>query len=188
MRRGSALALLALLAGAPGAWAQSVQERLPLCLSCHGEKGTSETAGVPSIGGQPSEFLLIQLYQFRENARIAPPMNDMAKGLTDDDLRELSDTLSKLPLPEPAGHEDASADRARGLVATHRCAFCHNADFSGHDQIPRIAPQREDYLVKALTEYRTGERPGYDPAMNEAAQRLTDADIAELARFLATRR
>lgn len=189
-RSRAALAAAALvLAGASldPARAQTLAERLSVCLSCHGESGRSETADVPSLGKQPAEYLLIQLYQFRENARIAPPMNDMARNLSDDDLREFSESLAKLAPPTPVSPvEDADlVQRARDLVSKYQCAFCHNNDFSGHDQIPRIAAQREDYLLKSLRQYRSGERPGYDPAMNEAAQRLTDPEIVDLARYLA---
>lgn len=189
-RRPAALAaVVLLLAGAvlAPAGAQTVAERLSVCLSCHGESGRSETAEVPSLGAQPAEYVLIQLYQFREKARIAPPMNEMAQDLTDEDLREFSEAIAKLPAPTPVSpvQDAALAARGRDLVAKYQCAFCHNNDFSGHDQIPRIAAQREDYLVKSLTHYKSGERPGYDPAMNEAAQRLTEPEIADLARYLA---
>jgi cytochrome c553 len=65
------------------------------------------------------------------------------------------------------------------------CGFCHNPDFSSHDQIPRIAVQREDYLVKALREYKSQERRGYDPSMVDVARQLGDAEILDLAYYLA---
>src|ERR671913_1315688 len=164
----------------------SLQERLAPCLACHGETGTSETPEVPSLGGQPPSFLLIQLYVFRERQRIAEPMNQLTKGLTDDDLRSFSEDLAKLPAPVATGPADsARMEKGRTLSARHRCGFCHNPDLSGHDQIPRIAVQREDYLVKALREYRSQERRGYDPSMVDIARQLGDAEILDLAYYLA---
>ena len=182
-----ALTGLVLLASLVPAQAQTVAERLPTCLACHGEKGASGTELVPSLGAQPSDYVLIQLYLFREKTRKVEIMNAMADGLSDDDLRTLADVITKLPAPGPQGDalDAAATDQARGLVAKLRCGSCHNADFSGHDQIPRLAGQREDYLVKSLTEYKSGARPGYDPAMNEAAQEMKEADIPVLARYLA---
>ncbi|HEX8665164.1 MAG TPA: hypothetical protein VF744_14170 [Beijerinckiaceae bacterium] len=59
--------VLALLGGAPGpAFPETLAERLAPCLACHGETGTSQTPEVPSLGGQPASFVLIQLYVFRE--------------------------------------------------------------------------------------------------------------------------
>src|SRR5215213_10898633 len=106
-RRRSALPplllALALLLGAPGAARpEPLAERLVPCLACHGETGTSQTPEVPSLGGQPSDFLLIQLYQFREKQRLAEPMNELAADLSDDDLRVYAESLSRLPPPAPA--------------------------------------------------------------------------------------
>src|SRR3954454_14011351 len=181
------LLVLALLAGAPGpARPETLAERLAPCMACHGETGTSETPEVPSLGGQPASFLLIQLYQFREKQRIAEPMNSLTAEFTDDDLREVSDFLATLPLPTPAEPaEPARMEAGKALAAKHRCGFCHNPDLSGHDQIPRIGAQREDYLVKALSEYKSGARAGYDPAMVEVAQGIGDGELADLAYYLA---
>jgi cytochrome c553 len=179
--------LAALLTGAAGTQAQPLAERIAPCLACHGEKGTSEIPEVPSLGGQPAPFLLIQLYQFRERQRLAEPMNELTKDFTDDDLRTFSDELAKLPPPTPPaeGAEPARLEKGRVAAQRHRCGFCHNPDMSGHDQIGRIGAQREDYLLKALREYKTAERRGYDPAMVEVAQSIPDDDLADIAHYLA---
>jgi cytochrome c553 len=134
----------------------------------------------------PSAYLLIQLYLFRENQRRVDPMNDMAKGMTDADLQTFADFIEKLPRPKMEQAPDqARMERARALVAQHRCGFCHSPDYSGHDNIPRLAAQREDYLLKALREYKSNARVGYDTAMIEVVQPLKDADLVELAYFMA---
>jgi cytochrome c553 len=179
--------LAALLTGTAGTQAQPLAERIAPCLACHGEKGTSEIPEVPSLGGQPAPFLLIQLYQFRERQRLAEPMNELTKDFTEDDLRTFSDELDKLPPPTPPaeGAEPARLEKGRAAAQRHRCGFCHNPDMSGHDQIGRIGAQREDYLLKALREYKTAERRGYDPAMVEVAQGIPDDDLADIAHYLA---
>ena len=48
----------------------------------------------------------------------------------------------------------------------------------------RLSGQREDYLLKSLREYKSNARAGYDPAMNEVAQEVKEADIPLLARYL----
>jgi cytochrome c553 len=165
----------------------TLAERLAPCLSCHGENGTSVMPEVPSLGGQPAPSILIQLYQFREEQRLAAPMNDLAKDLTDDDLKTFSEALAKLPPPvaPPEGADAARIEKGRAVAQKHRCGFCHNPDMSGHDQIARIAAQREDYLTKALREYKSGTRAGYDPAMAEVVREMTQADIADVAHYLA---
>ena len=70
-------------------------------------------------------------------------------------------------------------------MAQHHCNSCHNADFSGRDNVPRIADQREDYLVKTLREYKSNTRHGYDGVMAEALTPITDAQIDDLAYYIA---
>jgi len=167
--------------------AEPFQERTALCLTCHGESGQSENLEVPSLGAQPAPFVLIQLYLFREKQRRVEPMTQAAQGLTDDDLRQFSDFIAKLPAPKPPqGAPDAARiERGRALAQSHRCGFCHSPDFSGHDNIPRLAAQREDYLVKALREYKSNTRAGYDASMAEVTQPISDSEILDLAYFIA---
>lgn len=183
-------AVLAVLAGSAATqatFAQTVEQRLPACLACHGVNGVSKLPGVPSLGAMPADYVLTQLYTFREKMRIAAPMNALAEPLSDDDLRELGDAISKLPAPQPVGEALTVADQEHGnaLVGRYHCNSCHGADLAGHDNIPRIAGQREDYLLKSLTEYKSGARPGYSPAMSEASKEIKPEDIPVLARFVA---
>ena len=170
-----------------GAQAMTYDEKLAACLACHGEKGISETAEVPSLAGQPADFTLIQLFLFRQNTRKIEIMNDLARDMTDDDLRKFSAHFARLPPPKAAGDppDPAIAARAQGVIAKNHCASCHNPDFSGRDQMPRLAAQREDYLLKALRDYKGGKRPGYDATMDEVMRPVTDAEIVDLAHYLA---
>jgi len=182
------LAVLILLGGwAPLAWAESITERLTTCYACHGERGQSFNPDTPSLGAQPSPYLLIQLYLFREKLRDVELMNAAVKGFTDDDLRTFADTLAKLPPPPAtAGPIDpVRLDRGRGLVHQHRCNVCHSPDLAGRDNVPRIAGQREDFLVKTMREYKANIRPGYDASMGDVMQPVSDADILDLAYFTA---
>jgi len=177
----------AILAGllATSARAATYDEKLPACLACHGEKGVSETPEVPSLAGMPADFTLIQLFLFRQGTRKVEIMNDLAKDMTDDDLRKFADTFAKLPPPKAADTPDpAITERAKAVIAKNHCASCHNPDFSGRDQMPRLAAQREDYLLKSLRDYKTGTRPGYEPTMDEVMRPVSDADIVDLSHYL----
>ena len=177
--------VLAALAAVPAA-AQTPEQRLPVCLACHGAAGASNNAGVPSLGAMPTTYVLTQLYMFREKLRVAAPMNTLAAGISDDDLSALGDLLAQLP-PPPPGDALPAADReqAQKLVSSYHCNSCHGPDLAGRDSIPRIAGQREDYLLKALTEYKSNARPGYSPAMSEVSQEIKADDIPVLAHYIA---
>jgi cytochrome c553 len=163
------------------------EERIAVCLACHGEEGQPADPAIPALGAQPEPYALIQLFMFREKLRVVEIMNDAAKGLTDDDLRKFAGYISKLAAPLPvAGQLDAArAARGRTLVQQHHCDFCHNQDLAGRENIPRIASQREDFIVKALRDYRSNARPGYDASMADVVQPLTDAQILDLAYYIA---
>jgi len=180
---GAAFVLLSALPAS----ADSLEARLATCLACHGEKGQSVIPEVPSLGGQPAFYLTIQLFMFREKLRVVEPMNQMMQGLRDDDLRNMADYIAKLPPPEPAGGptDPPRMERARALIEQHRCNFCHNRDYSGEQNVPRLAGQREDYLVKALREYKNNTRRGYDASMADVFYLISDEQILDLAYFLA---
>lgn len=180
------VAVLAALAALPVA-AATLEERLAPCLACHGETGQSAIPEVPSLGAQPAFYVTIQLFMFRERMRVVEPMNGMTQGLSDEDLRRMAEVISQLPPPPSAAvpPDPARLERARMLIQQHRCNFCHNQDFSGEQHVLRLAGQREDYLVKALREYKSNARRGYDTAMADVMYAVTDADILDLAHFLA---
>jgi cytochrome c553 len=114
-------------------------------------------------------------------------MNDMAKALSDDDLRAFSDFIAKLPKPAPPPDpgDPARLQRAQALAKQYHCNACHTSDFSGRENVPRIADQREDYLAKTLREYKDNSRHGYDATMAEALQPVTPEQIADLAYYIA---
>ncbi len=189
MRGGAsvvAAAALVLGCAAPAA-AQSVQERLATCLACHGASGQSATPDTPSLGAQPAFFLTIQLFMFREKIRAVPLMNQMMQGVSNTDLNALAAAISKLPPPQPpAGAPDtARMDAARTLSEQNRCNICHGGNYAGGENVPRIAGQREDYLLKTLREYKANTRRGYDAAMSDVLHSVSDEQVADLAYFLA---
>lgn len=166
--------------------AQGFDEKFSTCLACHGAVGRSETADVPSLAAQQSQYVVIQLYMFRQGLRKAEPMNDMAKDLSDAELQQFADAIAKLPAAPAATNADPTRmQRGAALVSQHRCNFCHNKDFSGNDSVPRLAGQREDYLLKSLREYKAGTRTEYQPVMAEVVPPLKDADLVELAYYIA---
>ena len=102
MRSFAAVLALGCFAVLPASAQQLVKERLPNCLACHGENGQSQIEDVPSLGAQQAFYVTVQLLMFREKMRVADPMNDMTKGLTDTDLQGFAEVISQLPAPKPA--------------------------------------------------------------------------------------
>src|SRR6516225_7571695 len=134
-RMGTALAL-ALIVSSAGA--ETIEQRAVPCFACHGEQGQSETENTPSLGGQQAPYALIQLFMFREKLRTFEPMNEVAKSMTDDDLRNFSDFIAKLPKPKPLADtpDPTRMQRAQELTVKYHCNSCHHQDFSGGDNVP----------------------------------------------------
>jgi cytochrome c553 len=177
------------IAVAAPASAQSLPEKMAPCLVCHGDNGRSELPEIPSLGAQPSPYALIQLVMFREKIRTFEPMNDMLKGVSDGDLQAFADAIAKLPPPPPAdGADPARIAKGQAIAHQNHCDVCHRANFTGGENVPRLAGQREDYLVKALREYKSGARHGYDATMAEVLQPLGDGDFVEMAYLMARSR
>ncbi|WMT73259.1 c-type cytochrome [Bradyrhizobium sp. Ash2021] len=181
------IAALAFASIAFSAGAETIEERAVTCFACHGEHGQSETENTPSLGGQQAPYALIQLFMFREKLRTFEPMNETAKSFTDDDLRVFSDFIATLPKPVPPADAGDPARMARGQTLAHQylCNNCHNPDFSGKENVPRIANQREDYLAKTLAEYKDNSRHGYDGTMADVMGSVTKEQIADLAYYIA---
>jgi cytochrome c553 len=133
--------------------------------------------------------VVAQLFLFRDGRRGNAPaaMTEAARPLTNDDLRAFGELVSKLPPPAPPTQAPDPTRFARGRAVAERqhCPVCHNPDYSGREQMPRLANQREDYLVKALRDYKSGARIGYGAAMSQELSGLSDADLVDVAHFLA---
>jgi cytochrome c553 len=179
-------ALGLLLATAP-ARAESPAEKFKTCLACHGESGQSSQPATPSLGGQRPLFALYQLVFFRGGQRTEQPMVDIVKGASDAELQAYADAIERLPAPKPPaeGRDAARFAAGKALAERLRCASCHGADFSGQQQMPRLASQRQDYLVHAMLTYKSGKRVGQLAMMPEIMRPLSEADIQALAHFFA---
>ncbi|HYF08044.1 MAG TPA: c-type cytochrome [Acetobacteraceae bacterium] len=171
--------------------ARGRQQAEQVCAACHGPEGRSSVPGVPSLAGQQPEFMAIVLILLREQVRDTPAMNAIAQALSDREIEDLAAWFASLPPgpPEDRGPRDpALAERGRALSARMNCGVCHLPDYSGRNQVPRLAGQREEVLVHAMTGYRDGTRRGSDTNMNAAMHGVSDDDIRALAHHLAHHR
>lgn len=159
------------------------------CAACHGAEGLSTMAGAPSLAGQPDQFIQWQLVYFRSGTRKDPVMEALAAPLSDADIRNLGAYFASLPPPPPLGaasQERELMEKGAKLAARHNCGSCHTETYAGQQAVSRLAGQREEYLVKALRDFKSGARTGGGvAAMPIVAYRLTANDIIAVAHYLA---
>ena len=160
-----------------------------VCAACHGVNGRMETPLTPVLAGQPSLYVITQLYLFREGRRSNEAMTAVARTLTDDDLRGFSEfiaTLPPVPPPPPATPPDPTRmARGQALAEQHKCLFCHGAGLAGGEQVARIGGQHEEYLQVSLRGFHSGSRPGYTQAMTAAVSQIPPEDLDTLAYYAA---
>lgn len=182
--RALAAALLFFLGGASAQTATPAQ--LAACTACHGAQGNSQLPQIPSLAGQPRLFIENQLVLIREGLRDIPPMKGLLDGVKDADISAMAEYFSsQKPAKTAAASDAASYQRGQALSARMLCASCHLPDYSGRQQIPRLAGQHEAFLLEAMKQFRDHPGPGRDTIMAASLFGLKDNELADLAHFLA---
>ena len=163
--------------------------RAEICVGCHGENGISQIGNIPSLAGQPDQFIQWQLVYFRAGSRKNAQMQPITEDITNEDIRNLGAYFASLAPPKPPAQDDNADLSKKGANAAvgRRCASCHTDDFAGTKAVARLAAQREDYLLQALRDYKSGVRAGGQAVMADVAYPLSDDEIEALAHYLAHR-
>lgn len=183
-----AFALVAILGTSAAGMTQhetDLEEKIRACESCHGIDGNSVREGIPSLAGQPEKFLTDQLILIREGVRRSELMRPFVRGFDDATVIAISKYFASSEVRSAEGPVDSElAAFGRGLARAGHCGGCHLEDFSGRAQIPRIAGQREDYLIATLRAYRDGKALRPDTTMNNIMRGASNEEIRALAHFL----
>ena len=86
------------------------------------------------------------------------------------------------------GNAHAEGDKAAGRKLIYTCNGCHGVE--GYENayprypVPKIAGQNEQYIINALSEYKSGDRTY--PTMVAQAQSLSDQNIKDIAAYLSS--
>lgn len=186
----AALLLVTVAASSPAAATdlEAGRRKAEPCARCHGADGNSTSPDFPSLAGQPTFYIHWQLVLFRDNRRRDPLMSPFAASLSDADVAELAAYFAaQRPKPPPVVRRDAEKIAAGQRVAdTHHCASCHAPGFVGRDYIPRLTGLHYEYLLRQLRGFKARTRGELDGTMTTAVQPLTDADVENLAHYLAS--
>ena len=192
MRRRSVLhlvlALIALVSvPAHAADIAAGKEKAELCAGCHGDNGISQTENMPSLAGQPDQFIQWQLVYFRAGARKNEQMQPIVEQIGNEDIRNLGAYFASIEAPKgPKDDNPELSEKGKQAAAGRRCASCHTDTYAGTKAVAGVAGQREDYLLKALHDYKAGVRSGGgQAAMAEVAYPLSEEEIVALAHYLA---
>lgn len=177
-------AAVALAGAAHAADADAGRVKAAPCTGCHGERGSATLPLTPSLASQPPLYVQMQIILYREKQRDIPQMTPFVQGLSDADVEDIAAFFAAQPMqPSAAPADTARARSGERIAAANHCGSCHLPDFTGREQMPRLAGQREDYLVKAMQDYRDARRSGFDGMMTSVLRGYTDRQIADLAHY-----
>jgi cytochrome c553 len=181
-----ACAVLLSASAVQAADAEAGRRKAETCFACHGADGNPPNAASPPLAGQTPLYIYYQLLQFREERRRNEQMSPFAAKLTDADMKDIAAWFSaQKPAARARAADPARVEAGRLATARHHCGSCHLPAFTGQNHIPRIAGLDFDYLVRQMRGFKTGARPDIDGTMASAAQPVSDAEIVDIAAYLA---
>jgi cytochrome c553 len=156
------------------------------CAACHGPAGNSPSGAFPILAGQTFRYIYLQLRDFKEGRRKDPVMSPMAEPLSRQDMLDIAEYYAAQK-PKPIAFKADGARVARGSKKAEEvlCTMCHLGGFKGQNEIPRVAGQWPEYIVKQLTDFKARTRTNDAGNMTSVAQTITPEDIVDLAHFIA---
>lgn len=154
------------------------EQKAANCMGCHGPKGKSSSAQWPNLAAQQSPYLVNQLKAFKTGVRNNVMMQPMAASLSDDDINNLAAYYSSQPRVSAGGDPNLAKS---GQTKASMCLGCHGSSAEGNGQIPRLAGQHPDYLVKQLSNFKEGVRKSGH--MQAIASTLSEEDMKALAAY-----
>jgi cytochrome c553 len=179
--------VLALLPSLALADAAAVKEKAQLCAACHGPDGNSVNPLWPVLAGQNARYIYLQLRDFQEGRRKDPLMSPIAATLSREDVQDLAEYFSQQrQLPNKFNPDAAKIVQGRKIADDALCPMCHLGGFSGQNEVPRVAGQQYEYVVKQLKDFRDRRRTNDAGNMAAYTRGLTDEQIDALAQYIAS--
>jgi cytochrome c553 len=158
-----------------------------VCVACHGPNGNSPTPQFPILAGQTARYLYLQLRDFKEGRREAAAMQPFVQNLSREDMLDLAAFFaSQRPLATSFKAEPAKVERGRKKAEETLCTMCHLGGFKGQNEIPRVAGQHHDYVVKQLQDFKAGRRTNDAGTMSSVSKTLGESDMDDVAHYLST--
>ena len=165
------------------------------CVACHGQTGADNLQPVyPIISGLGERFLFEQLVAIQDGNRQVPEMTGVLDDMSEQDLRDLAAYYNAQEMPEGEADPELveagqslyrGGNKASGVAA---CIACHGPQGMGNEPAgyPRVSGQSVEYSIKALKDYRSGDRvfDSQSEIMGDIASRLTDSEIEAVAEYM----
>ena len=161
------------------------RSKAQVCAACHGVDGNSIAGNYPNLAGQTWRYIYIQLKDFKEGRRNDPIMSPIAAPLSRQEMIDIANFYAAQPLkPSSFKTDEVKVKLGKAKSDETLCAMCHLGGFSGQNEIPRVAGQQYEYVIKQLKDFKARTRTNDAGNMTSVAQTLSDADIENLAHYI----
>jgi cytochrome c553 len=182
----AAATMLLAMPGAARAQAPAAPPKAAQCAACHGPDGNSTSGAFPVLAGQTFRYIYTELKDFQAKRRSDPVMSPQAEGLTQDEIMALAQYFAAQK-PTSTGFKPDPARAAKGekIAAAALCTMCHLGGFAGQNEIPRVAGQQYDYIVKQLRDFKAKKRTNDGGNMTSVTATMSDDDIVDVANYVA---
>jgi cytochrome c553 len=159
------------------------------CAVCHGVDGNSVAGTFPNLAGQSWRYLYVQLKDFKEGRRSNELMTPMAQPLSRQDTIDIANYYAaQVAKPSTFKADEAKIKLGKAKADETLCAMCHLGEFAGQNEIPRVAGQQYDYIVKQLRDFKARKRTNDAGNMTSVSQTLNDTDIENLGHYITSLR
>ena len=172
------------------------------CMGCHGPTGNSFVPGFPSLAGQPADYIVKQIQDFKRSDRRNVMMTGIALGLSDEDAYHIGafyEAQVKTPIIKNIAHLKTTEDKNKLLSLGKKlydngnpntgqaaCFTCHgkNGDALVDLNIPILANQQPQYLISTLKEFKNRKRTNdNERAMRRIVDTMSDEQIEAVAYY-----
>ena len=180
---------LLLMVLVPRAWAQDparAEQMAQACAPCHGPNGNSSDPQYPILAGQAMKYAYFQLRDYKEGRRQDLDMTPVTANLSKEDMLALAVYFSEQKPISLRFEPDAErAARGKYRADVTLCTSCHQGQYQGQNEVPRVAGQYRQYLRKQLLDFKSRARTNDAATMTSLSATLSDEDIEDIVQYLA---
>lgn len=155
------------------------------CRGCHSTPGYSNvypTYYVPKIGGQRAAYIVSALTAYKEQKRPHGTMKANAFDLSEESIENIAAYVESAVTTKRQAAASGSIVNGKKLAET--CAGCHTNSLKDGGNIPILAGQYGNYLVKVMQDYQTGKRE--NAIMQSMLTGLSKQDLHDISAYFAS--